>query len=955
MNPERRQKIEALFHEAYSRPAAEREAFLASNCGNDEALRAEVQALLDQRTGELLDNGTASELVLKTGTRLGAYEVRDLLGKGGMGEVYRAHDTRLRRDVAIKVLPREFTGDPERLARFEREARVLASLNHPNIGAIHGFEEITDQTGSRLGVLILELVEGETVADRLERGRIPIREALDIARQVALGLEAAHEKGVMHRDLKPANIKVRPDGHVKLLDFGLAKAWLGDEPAVNLSQAPTVTEERAVLGTPAYMSPEQASAQNVDKRTDIWAFGCLLFEMVTGHAAFADQTLSDTIGNILHNEPDWSKLPAGLPDRLRDTLRRCLEKDPRRRLRDIGDARMEIEMGASSPVAAQPKIHSSTSRRPWLWALGGFVLAALVIGGALSFRRNAPASEHPAEFTLSFAEQMAGAPQAAMPTPSPDGRFFLFIGTDEKGESSLWIRPLDSAKATPLPGTAGATSPLWSADGKWIAFYAEDKLKKVSPSAGQPQTIATLPGFQDPAWNPNGDIIFRPTNRAALFRIRESGGEPEPLTHLNSALGENSHRGARFLPDGRRFFYTSRCADAQNDALYIGSLDSQEVRRVMKMQSKAAYIPPRNGSSGALLFFRDGGLVAQQFDIETETVSGVPKPVISNVEYDSAGISAYFQVSADGRIVVVRRSGSLNTQLTWFERNGQEIGRLREKGRFSQPRLSPNGERVAFERPGTQTGNRDIWTIELQRDIAAPLTLNAANDWYPVWSPDGKQMLFGSDRSGGTQLELHIKQAIDSGAEEVSLGVGSDPYDWSKDGQWITSGSADVFVRLVSAPQQRIEFLATPFREGGARFSPDGKWLAYVSNETGHFEVYVRPFNGAPAAAEGKIQMSSNGGDFPVWRQDGQELFYMSRDFDIHAVDTSHLASAVTAPAPKTLFRACPGRATLGTPENNTTYSYAFDTLDGNRFLVNCTAEPPGQFTLLMNWSIGLQ
>ena len=874
-----------------------------------------------------------------------------------MGEVYRATDTKLKRQVAIKILPLSLAADHDRLMRFQREAEVLASLNHPHIAGIYGLEE-TD--GSQ--ALIMELVEGEDLSQRIARGAIPLDEALPIAKQIAEALEAAHEQGIIHRDLKPANIKVRSDGTVKVLDFGLAKGMespAGSSPSASMSPTlttPAMTQAGVILGTAAYMAPEQARGKTVDKRADIWAFGCVLYEMLTGRAAFARDTLSDTIAAVLEREPDWQAIPSACSAAVSRLIRHCLVKDPRLRLRDAGDARIEIDDVASGPVTLAPTVVGTASPRPWVWAIGGFLLASLIGGGiALVFMRSGSLSERPAQFTLSFAGQMAGIASTTVPVPSPDGRYFVFVGTSEERGTSLWIRPLDSREAKPLQGTEGGDTPVWSPDGRWIGFFADGKLKKVSVSGGPPQTIVSLPGFQDAAWGPSGEIIFRPSNRQPLFRVSESGGKPAPLTQLNAALAENSHRGPSFLPDGRRFLFTSRCAAPENNALYIGSLDSTQVRRIMSAVSKVVFVPSRNGRPAALIYYRDGTLEARAFDPENETLTGDPHPVIAGVDYIPSSIQAFFQVSTDGRVIVVRPAGASDTQLTWFDRNGEQTGTLGGPGNVSQPRLSPQGDRVVFTRPDVQTGNRDVWTMDVARGSAARLTLHAANDWRAAWSPDGKRMAFGSDRKGGSETALYLKRSMDPGSEESSfLGITAGPTDWSRDGEWIAYGEDTIGIVAASGDRKPFSFLSTPFRHGGGRFAPDGKWLAYVSDETGSWEVFVRPFAGGPAGAEGKIQISDNGGDFPVWRSDGRELYYMSRDLTIYAVATNDLTVTGTVARPERLFRACPRGDPLSQPppmRGASSWGYVFDTLDGKRFLINCAAHPPGQFVVLMNWS----
>ena len=764
-----------------------------------------------------------------TGRRIGVYQIQALLGAGGMGEVYRARDTKLGREVAIKILPTEFTRSPERLARFEREARMLAALNHPHVAAIYGVEE-----GEGLQAIVMELVEGDTLADRLLLGPVPIAEALAIARQIADALDAAHEKGIVHRDLKPANIKVTPGGVVKVLDFGLAKATASDGSTPDLTQSPTVTadgtREGVVLGTAAYMSPEQARGRPVDKRTDIWAFGCVVYEILTGRRPFARDTTSDTIAAILERDVDFTALPSTTPPAITRLLQRCLEKDARRRLRDIGDARVELELPApdreheNRSAKARPV---STMARRWIWPAAAVLSAGLVTTGLWLTRRDTVRSGDPSQFTLSIEDQ-AGASVGVFPKPSPDGRYFAFVGGKLGEPASLWIRALDAVESQSLPGTEGASWPVWSSDSRWVAFYADGKVKKISASGGPPQTIAEVAGFQDPAWGARGDLIFRTSNRTALFRIREGGGPPEPVTMLDQSRGENSHRGAVFLPDGQTFLFTSRCGERDNNALYVASLDSRIVKRLMPVQSVVRYVQASSGGPGTILYHRDGGLVARRFDADTQELSGDPVPVIDKVEYGAAGLGLSFEASRDGRVAVLRRYSVEQTRLTWFARTGEITGTLGEPGEYLQPRISPDGSRVAFTRPDDRTGNRDVWYMEIARAVSSRLTTHVANDWFPVWSPDGRQLLFGSDRDGGTAMRPVLKQALDTASEESPLsGADDEPYDWSRDGKWIAYKYGDVMVAPVSGGGKTFPFLATSFIEGAARFSPDGKWIAY--------------------------------------------------------------------------------------------------------------------------------
>ena len=863
--------------------------------------------------------------------------------------------------MAVKILPHTFTAESDRRARFEREARVLASLNHPNIATIHGVED-----ADGIHALVMELVEGETIAGRLGRGPVPVPEALAMARQIADALDTAHERGIVHRDLKPANIKVTSSGLVKVLDFGLAKAVAGDEADANESDAATVTavatQEGLVVGTPAYMSPEQMRGQSVDKRTDIWAFGCVLYELITGRAAFARKTISDTIAAILDREPDWESVRATAPAPVWSLVRQCLAKDFRRRLRDIGDVRIQIDEILSAPATTHAA-STSTSARPaakrfWLWATAALGVTALGGAGlALFLKTGTPPVATPAQFSLSFGGQTPDLAVRTVPSPSPDGRHFIFVGADAKGTTSLWIRAIESAESRALPGTEGAQTPIWSPDGAWIGFFADGRLKKVPVTGGQPQTLASLPGFQEASWGSGGVIIFRPSNRQPLFRISESGGDAAPLTQLNEALGENSHRGPKFLPDGRRFLFTSRSAVPANNTLYLGSLDSPQLQRVMSAQSKAVYLPAGRDGPSVLLYYRDGGLESRTFDAD-RNVLGEPRPVIANVDYNSASISAAFQAAALGGVIITRQAGTGGTQLTWFDRSGQQIGTVGPPGDVRQPRLSPAGDRIAFMYPDPKNGNRDVWTIEIDRGILAPLTRNIANDWHAIWSGDGKQVLFGSDRGGKAETMLYMKTALDAAAEETLLLTASgSPTDWSRDRRWIAfdeyplnqSGPMTLIVSSRERTAKRL--FDNPSRHGGSRFSPDGKWVAYTSEETGRFEVFVRPFAEGEAGRM-KIQISESGGDFPVWRPDGQELFFMSEDATIHAVATSALRLEGFVPRPEAVFRSCPGSGPQSPPMAGQMWGHPFDTLDGKRFVVNCGLRPSREFTVLVNWPL---
>ncbi len=898
MSPDRSRKIESLYNSALQRNPAERDGFLAQACSGDAELRQEVEALLADPTRTMLPGPTA-EAALTPGTQLGPYKIEGRLGAGGMGEVFRALDTRLGRPVAIKTSQKQFS------ERFEREARAISSLNHAHICTLYDVGP---------DYLVMELVEGETLSARIERSKLSLADTLKYGAQIADALAAAHAKGITHRDLKPHNIMIGKQG-AKVLDFGLAKS-MGDQ---------SLTQTQGVVGTPAYMAPEQREGKACDPRTDVYALGLVLYEMaagkrlpVGGHAPFDD-----------------------LPPQISKIIERCLQHEPDDRWQSAADLRAVLQWAQTSPVQTTPEKKKIATG--WIAAILLTILAAGVI---LFLRPTASTIEAPSQFSISFAGQMANAGPLTMPVPSPDGRFFAIPGRTAQGGGALWIRALNSTEARLLPGTENAEDPIWSPDSRWLAFYADGRLKKINPSGGAPQTIATLEGFQDADWGSGGDILFRISNRTPLYRIRDSGGLPAQVTRLSPT--ENSHRGAQFLPDGRRFIFTSRCSERANDALYLGSLDSPVVKRLMALESNARYVPGKNGNSGVLIYYRDGGLLAQPFDPDTGKLSGEAAPVIDHVAYRATGIIAGFRISNQGNLAIVRPSGADQTNLTWFERNGDPSGTLGPVGEYTEPRISPDGARVAFSRPDPQTGNRDIFSIEIARGVASRLTTNVANDWFPVWAPDSRQLLFGSDRDGGTANSTYLKSSLDAGSAETRF-PGDQPFDWSRDGRWIASGTTDIMISRASVDAKPFPFLKTPFREGDPRFSPDGKWLAYSSNESGRYEVYVRPFNGAPAAPEGKIQISDNGGDFPVWRPQGGELYYMDMDGAIFAVNTNGLGVS-NPPKPTRLFRSCPGGVPVDAPMNNSPYGYAYDTADGRRFLVNCTSEPPGRFTVLLNW-----
>jgi eukaryotic-like serine/threonine-protein kinase len=879
---------------------------------------------------------------LAPGTRLGAYEVLGLLGAGGMGEVYRARDARLRRDVALKVLPELFALDSERLARFRREAQVLAALNHPHIAAIYGLEE---SNGVR--ALVLELVEGPTLADRIAHRPMPLDEALPIARQIAEALEAAHEQGIIHRDLKPANIKVRPDGTVKVLDFGLAKALdpASSSPAAVLSHSPTITTPAAtrlgiILGTAAYMAPEQARGKTVDKRSDIWAFGVVLYEMLTGRMLFSGETASETMAAVMMKEPDWNALPVNIPARVRGLLHRCLTKEPRNRVRDIGDVRIAIE-----EVQSGAEVDGDVAQAPWhrrskvVVGIAAVLFLTMIVSLAalsvLYFNRAAPPEirfedRTPTSRPFSFAI-------------SPDGRRLVLSASNE-GKSQLWVRPLDSVAAQPLAGTTEAHSPFWSPDSASVGFFADGKLKRIDIVGGAPQVLANAALGQGGAWNRDGTILFTPIANGPLFKVPATGGEPVAVTRLEA--GQTSHRFPQFLPGGRHFIYFVQGGPGQG--IYAGSLDGVPPKRLANADVAAVVSP-----SGFLFFLRQTTLFAQAFDFKRQELAGNPFPVAEQAAFDAGSNSA--GISATSGIVAYRTGSAVarSSQLTWLDRSGKTLGAIGapDTAVLSNVELSPDGRRVAVNR--TVNGNMDVWLIDAARGIPTRFTTDAALDLLPVWLVDGSRIVFTSNQKGA--YNLHWKLSSGAGTDELLLESDQTKVsaDCSSDGRFLLFRSLDpqtgwdLWVLPVSGDKKPFPILKTPFEERDGQFSPDGKWIAYQSNESGQFEIYLQPFPGPG----GKFRISSEGGAQPRWNKNGKEVFYVSLDSKMMAapMKLSPDGQSLEAGTPAALF---PVRIAGGPlPIASAKQQYAVSS-DGQRFLVNLAGDEgsASPITLILNW-----
>ena len=757
---------------------------------------------------------------LTPGMRLGPYEITASIGKGGMGEVYRASDTNLRRDVAIKVLPDAFAQDPERLARFEREAKTLASLNHPNIATIHGLEKADSVTG-----LVMELVEGPTLADRIAQGPIPIGEALPIATQIAEALAAAHEQRIVHRDLKPANIKVRARGTVKVLDFGLAKAMepvpteLEEASELRTITSPALTEAGVIFGTAAYMSPEQARGKPVDKRADIWAFGCLLFEMLTGRRAFMGEDVAETLATVLKGEPDWTALPATTPPAIRSLLRRCLQRDPGRRLHDITDARFQIEDTLNEPpwvVAAPAPAPRGKVGAGLLWAVGGLAVALAATAASWYFRPSPPeADELRVEITT---------PATTAPTSiaiSPDGRTIVFAAIAGTREP-LWLRSLNSSASRMLEGTEGGAFPFWSPDSRSIGFFADTQLKRIDVESGAVQTLATVLNPRGGAWNRDDTILFTPGGATPLFRIPATGGSPTPVTQVNTET--QNHRFPQVLPDGRTFLFY---ATGTVPGIYVGQVDGPEIRRLLEAEA-AVFAAP-----GQLLFVRKGALFAQAFDPQRVELAGRPiilEPQVVSGDFGSVALSA----STNGRILY--RSGALEgvRQLIWFDRSGTELERVPgSKSASSQGvALSPDGRTVVFDQ--FMGGSTDIWLFDLIRRVPTRFTSDPGFEVYPIWSADGQRIAYGSIRKSGPAI--YVKSVNGAGGENLLVGgENAGPSDWSSDGRFVLYTIPERGIWAVSTESNPKPFpvVETTLGADSAQFSPDGKWVAYHSGNQG--------------------------------------------------------------------------------------------------------------------------
>jgi serine/threonine-protein kinase len=898
--------------------------------------------------------------MLTGGAKLGTYEVTSLIGSGGMGEVYQAHDNKLGRDVAIKVLPEQFARDPERLARFQREAKLLASLNHPNIATIHGLE----QSGST-HYLVMELVPGETLRDRIAReGPVPVEEALTIAKQIAEALEAAHgsEKAIIHRDLKPANVKVTPEGRVKVLDFGLAKAFATDTSTEDPSNSPTLsmnpTQQGVIMGTAAYMSPEQARGKTVTKATDIFAFGSVLYELLTGKQAFQGDDIGDILATVVKVEPDWSKLPADTPPNIRILLKRCLRKDRQQRLADAGAVRIEIEDALSGTVPADVEVtvapqRKSRERMAWVTAVFlALVAVALGIGFVLRRAPQLPQQTHvsadigaDASLTVSI---------GASAVISPDGTRLAFVASGTDQISRLYVRPLDQLRATVLSGTDLARDPFFSPDGQWIGFFAGGKLKKISFQGGAAVTLCDAPNGRGGSWGGDGNIVFTAGQTGPLSLVSSAGGTPQALTTLDAQAGEVTHRWPQILPGGGAVLFVASSAQGNyRDAdIVVYSIASRQRKTIHRGGFYARYAP-----SGHVVYAHEGTLFALPFDLQRLEVTGEPAPVLEEVMTAPNAAGAQYSFSDTGNMVYVAgRAGGQTVSVFWMDHEGK-FTRLRETlGDYRNPAFSPDGKRLALEISDGTRG--DIWVYEWERDSLTRLTFAGNTNAFPLWTPDGQGIVYASQEQGGAYNLWWMR--ADGGGDPQRLTESRNNQratSWRPDGKVLAfrQASPEATYDLLTLPIERNgtsglkpgepqPFLSGSFILDWPAFSPDGRWLAYHSVESGISEVYVRPFLGAG----GKWQISTGGGGYPRWSRNGRDLFYRTPDNRIMVVTYAASGNSFRADRPQLWS---PGQLGLR-PGGVSNYDLH---PDGNRFAVLKAPETEentaaNRVNIVLNW-----
>ena len=886
-------------------------------------------------------------MTLAPGTRLGPYDVVGPLGAGGMGEVYRAHDARLHRDVAIKILPDLFASDPDRLARFEREAQVLASLSHPHIAQIYGVEEAPPKGGLHDGVmpgfsraLVMELVEGETLADRIIRGPIPVDEAVAIAKQIADALAAAHEQGIIHRDLKPANVRITPSGTVKVLDFGLAKLAEGGPAKAghyDASMSPTLTSPvlatgiGMLLGTAVYMAPEQAKGRVADRRADVWAFGCVLYEMLTARRAFDGEGVTETLASVLMKDPDWSALPAGVPSHVERVLRRCLRKDPRQRLQDLGDARLELDepsAGARTAVAPLPV------KRRGAWIPWGLVAVLLLALPAVWFVSGVPATVVPrVRFSITppagwrFAEGSAN-----LTALLPEGEGVILTLRGPAG-TQLFLRRVDELEPHAIGGADG-TRPFVSPDGRSVGFTARGSLYRVATTGGAPLKVVDA-SFGAGAWATDDTIVYTPNYAAGLWRVPANGGPPEKLTEPNAAAGELGHWYPQLLPDGKSILFTVFRTPADTSSLAVYSLDTRKTTVVAQNGFFGRY-----ATSGHLLFARSSTVMAVRFDPATLQTSGQPVPVIEGVSTSPPNGVAQYSVASNGTLVYLTAAAlDPPLQLATIDAQGTITPASSTRGNFAGPRVSPDGRRIVFEKADPEP---DVWFLDTTRDAFTRVTYTAGSETDPVWTADGRRIVFSHEEP---VFHLYWRGADDSRPPERLLDGPEDQQATSvtPDGRFLLyqqsapTTRGDLWMVPLTGERKPQLLVRTPFDERDAMVSADGRWMAYVSNETGRDEVYVQSF---PDGRE-RTQASTGGGTTPRWPRRGNTLFY--RDGDRLMAVTVGAVPALSVSRPVIQFQA--------------PFAAGFDVAPEGGFIgiLRDPAAPPTPASVILNWFDDLQ
>jgi eukaryotic-like serine/threonine-protein kinase len=884
------------------------------------------------------------------GQKLGPYEVLEKLGEGGMGEVYRARDTRLDRTVAIKVLSSQLASDPQFRQRFDREARAISALDHPHICSLYDVGEQIPSTSAvpdpaaapaqPIAFLVMQYLEGETLADRLLTGALPLEQALEYAIQIADALDKAHRAGIVHRDLKPGNIMLTKAG-VKLLDFGLAKAATPIASA-GLSMLPTtapgLTAQGAILGTLQYMAPEQLEGRETDARTDIFAFGAVLHEMVTGKRVFEGRSQASLISAIMSAQPATvSSLQPLAPTALDHIVARCLAKDVDERWQSAHDLKLQLAWIAEGKSSGPSQTTSATrrSREPIAWSIAALaLLAAVGLAGMLVWQRDRELPARASQFAILPPDDARFTADIGGQAISPDGRQIVFVAAKSAEPKRLWLRALDVLIPRPLEGTEDANVPFWSPDGRSIAFFADGKLKRLDLDGGAPQTLADAPFGLGGSWSQNGTILFTPNLASPVFRVPAAGGTPVPVTRFDQRKGDFLHGAPSFLPDGNHFLFS---ASSQQPGVYVGSLETEQITRVLPSETDAVF------AAGHLLFVRGSTLMAQPFDAERLTVSGNPSRVIENVSrfITTVGVSA-----SANRELVIRPASAVRSELVWFNRLGARAGVAAPAGEYGEFALSPDESQVAFDRGDVSGQLPDIWLLDLRRGGTSRLTTNPGVDNVPIWSWDGRTVAYASIHGPG--LDIYQRPANQSASEQLLLKLDAPPImfpaDWSSDGRHLAyyrtdpKNRNDVWVLPLFGDRKPFPLIQTEFNEWQAQFSPDGKWISYVSDESGASQVYVQAF----PMQSGKVPISTTGGTQPRWSRDGKELFYLAPDRKLMAV-TVKAGATFEVESPRPLFQ-----TTLDPSAFRQAYAVS---ADGNRFLLNAQIESvPQPLTVVLNW-----